>query len=91
MMCNLFPLTKYFYKKGMDRWYEPYDPNEGSGYCGPPDRDCIDCYVCFTPVCFGLDIATLFSFQCNYFKVQDDKMEREDSYIASSHYVISEV
>lgn len=59
-----FPLTKYFYKKGKDRWNEQYDHDEIVGYCGPPDRPCIDCYLCFTPICFFLDIGTLCSFQC---------------------------
>lgn len=62
--CNKFPLTKYFYKKGLDRWNEPIDHEEQVGYCGPPDRPCIDCYLCFTPICSVLDIVTLFSFQC---------------------------
>uniref|UniRef100_A0A6C0J389 Uncharacterized protein n=1 Tax=viral metagenome TaxID=1070528 RepID=A0A6C0J389_9ZZZZ len=62
--CILFPLTKYFYKVGKDRWIEPYNQDEGIGYCGPPDRCCIDCYLCCTPVCFVLDIISLCSFQC---------------------------
>lgn len=62
--CIKFPLTQYFYKEGIKRWREPYDVDEGVGYCGPPDRCCIDCYLCFTPVCFFLDIGTFFSFQC---------------------------
>jgi hypothetical protein len=61
---NIFPLTKYFYKKGKERWYEPYDHDEIVGYCGPPDEPCIDCYLCFTPICFVFDIGTLCSFQC---------------------------
>jgi hypothetical protein len=62
--CNKFPLTFYFYKKGKDRWNEKYNPDEVNKYCGTEDRCCIDCYLCFTPVCFVLDIGTFFSFQC---------------------------
>ena len=62
--CIKFPLTKYFYKVGKDRWNEPINHEEQVGYCGPPDRSCIDCYLCFTPICSVLDIVTLFSFQC---------------------------
>jgi len=62
--CIIFPLTKYFFNKGKERWNEDYNPNEEVGYCGPPDSPCIDCYLCLTPVCFALDITTVFMFQC---------------------------
>ena len=59
-----FPLTKYFYAKGKERWYEDYNPDEEVGYCGPPDRPCIDCYLCFIPICFAFDITSLCICQC---------------------------
>ena len=62
--CIIFPLTKYFYRVGINRWNEPYYSEETVGYCGSPDRCCIDCYLCFTPICFVLDIASCFTFQC---------------------------
>jgi hypothetical protein len=75
---SIFPVTKYFYFEGMKRWKEPTDLNEIVGYCGPPDRCCIDCYLCFTPICFFLDLGTFFSLQCfKYDKEIDfkDKVE----------------
>jgi hypothetical protein len=61
---TLFPLTKYFYKIGTERWNEPFNPDENIGYCGPPDRCCVDCYICFIPLCFTIDITSLCLLQC---------------------------
>ena len=60
----LFPITKYIYKRGITRWKEPYNPDENIGYCGPPDDCCIDCYLCFSPICAVLDTVSLCLFQC---------------------------
>ena len=66
MFKNLIfcPITNYLYDKGIERWNEPYDYEEQVGYCGPPDRCCIDCYICLTPLGFVFDIITFNSIQC---------------------------
>ena len=66
---NWFPLTKYYYAKAKKRWNEPIDHEEQVGYCGPPDRPCVDCFFCLTPVYFAIDIATLNTFQCQKYKI----------------------
>ena len=60
--CSYFPLTQQCVKKGYDRYYEPIVQEE-VGYCGPPNRPCIDCYLCLSPICIPVDIITFCSFQ----------------------------
>jgi hypothetical protein len=62
--CKYFPLSQHLYYYGKKRWNEPYNVEEQVGYCGPPDRCCIDCYLCLIPVGFIMDIVTLNTFQC---------------------------
>ena len=58
-----FPLTRNCIKKGYNRFYEPINLDEEVGYCGPPDRPCIDCYICLSPICIPFDIITCFSIK----------------------------
>ena len=86
-----FPLTKYFYNKGIKRWNEPYDHDEGVGYCGPPDRPCIDCYLCFIPVCFIFDIGSCFLCQCFKYKKNENNESKEpnENIFKNNNYFIS--
>jgi len=59
---SCFPLTQQCIKKGYNRYNEPIVPEE-VGYCGPPNRPCIDCYLCLSPICIPIDIITFCSFQ----------------------------
>ena len=89
---NWFPLTKFFYHKGIKRWNEPYNHDETVGYCGPDDRPCIDCYLCFTPACFVLDISSLCSFQCKRFITTEPvEVYNIDDETGNTHFRVSEV
>lgn len=72
-----FPLTRNCIKKGYDRYYEPIDLDEEVGYCGPPDRPCIDCYMCLSPICIPFDVLTCF--QC--YKKDKSKLEEVNQHV----------
>lgn len=97
-----FPLTRNCIKKGCDRYYEPIDFDEEVGYCGPPDRPCIDCYICLSPICIPFDI--LSCFQCYksksnienennqyVFNIHDDSLQEDSSQVEYNYSQISEV
>ena len=60
-----FPITKYGYRKGLDRCYEPFNVDEKNECFGPSDRPCIECYLPLLPVFVVMDIVTFCCIPCD--------------------------
>lgn len=82
-----FPITRKFFKEGINRCYEPVNLLEKNHCFGPPERDCIDCYLCFIPITIVFD--TISCCICQFISKNDPISKYKSNH--NSIMIISEI